>query len=62
MTAAVSFGPVGDAFGLAVRLDVEIPGDEQTCQELADDAHRVCPYSNATRGNIEVEVHARVAG
>ena len=62
VTASVSIGPVGDAFGLAVRLDVRIPGvDEATCQQLADDAHRICPYSNATRGNIEVDVHARVA-
>lgn len=62
VTAEVSMGPVGEAFGLAVVLDVEIPGvDEATCQELADAAHRVCPYSNATRGNIAVEVRARVA-
>jgi Ohr subfamily peroxiredoxin len=62
VTAEVSIGPVGEAFGLAVTLDVEIPGvDEQTCQELADVAHEVCPYSNATRGNIRVDVRARVA-
>lgn len=63
VAAEVSIGPVGDAFGLAVVLDVAIPGvDEATCQELADAAHEVCPYSNATRGNIPVEVRARVAG
>jgi lipoyl-dependent peroxiredoxin len=63
VTAEVSIGPVGEVFGLAVVLDVEIHGvDEQTCQELADTAHEVCPYSNATRGNISVEVRARVGG
>ncbi len=55
----MSIGPVGEAFGLAVVLTVEIPGvDEATCVELADAAHAVCPYSNATRGNIDVEVRA----
>ncbi|WP_019930185.1 organic hydroperoxide resistance protein [Nocardia sp. BMG111209] len=63
VTAEVSMGPVGDAFGLAVVLDVEIPGvDEATCRKLAEEAHTVCPYSNATRGNIPVEIRARVAG
>lgn len=62
VTAAVSIGPVGEVFGLAVSLDVEIPGvDEETCQALAESAHEVCPYSNATRGNVEVDVRARVA-
>lgn len=63
VTAEVSIGPVEDAFGLAVVIDVEIPGvDEPTGQKLADEAHAVCPYSNATRGNIPVEIRARVAG
>lgn len=62
VTAEVSIGPVGSAFGLSVVLDVMIPDvDEATCQELADAAHAVCPYSNATRGNIDVQVRARVA-
>jgi Ohr subfamily peroxiredoxin len=62
VTCEVSIGPVGDAFGLAVVLEVSIPGvDEARCQQLVEDAHQVCPYSNATRGNIEVEVRARPA-
>ena len=62
VTCEVSIGPVGDAFGLAATLDVTIPGvDEATCQQLADEAHRICPYSNATRGNIVVTVRATVA-
>ncbi len=44
-------------FGLAVELEVNIPGvDPAVAQRLADAAHQVCPYSNATRGNIEVTV------
>jgi Ohr subfamily peroxiredoxin len=58
VTAKVSIGTIAEgAFGLAVELDVAIPGvDAETAQELADAAHQVCPYSNATRGNIEVTV------
>ena len=44
-------------FQLAVELEVTLPNlDEATAQELADKAHEVCPYSNATRGNIDVIV------
>lgn len=55
--ARVSIGKQGEGFGLAVQLEVtipELPHDE--AQELADQAHQVCPYSNATRGNIRVDV------
>src|SRR5690606_30136409 len=45
------------AFGLAVTLEVTLPHVPRAqAQELADRAHQVCPYSNATRGNIDVEV------
>ena len=56
--AKVSIGKVdGGGFGLAVELEVVIPGVELAqAQELADKAHQVCPYSNATRGNIDVTV------
>jgi organic hydroperoxide reductase OsmC/OhrA len=44
-------------FQLAVELEVNIPDvDLAVAQQLADAAHQVCPYSNATRGNIEVSV------
>ncbi|REF29636.1 organic hydroperoxide resistance protein [Calidifontibacter indicus] len=58
--AKVSIGKVdGGGFGLAVELEVVIPGVELAqAQELADKAHQVCPYSNATRGNIPVTVTA----
>lgn len=54
----VSIGSNGEGgFELAVQLEVVIPElDHDTAQELADAAHQVCPYSNATRGNIDVRV------
>jgi Ohr subfamily peroxiredoxin len=56
VTGRVTIGTIdGGAFGLAVELDVHIPGvDEATAQEVVGGAHEVCPYSNATRNNIEV--------
>jgi lipoyl-dependent peroxiredoxin len=42
-------------FGIAARLNVSLPGIErQAAQELVDAAHEVCPYSRATRGNVDV--------
>lgn len=57
--ARVSIGDNGQGgFQLAVYLEVTIPGVEHdAAQALADAAHQVCPYSNATRGNIEVVVN-----
>ena len=53
--AAVDLGPMGSAFGIAVRLKVHLPGmDRAQAQALVDAAHQVCPYSNATRGNIDI--------
>ena len=53
--AEVDLGPVGQAFGVAVRLTIHLPGmDRAAAQQLIDTAHLVCPYSNATRGNIPV--------
>ncbi|WP_372967300.1 organic hydroperoxide resistance protein [Microbacterium sp.] len=56
--ARVQIGSNGDGgFGLAVQLEVVIPDlPHDQAQALADAAHQVCPYSNATRGNIEVEI------
>jgi Ohr subfamily peroxiredoxin len=43
------------AFGIAVNMAISVPGMERAAaQKLVDDAHEVCPYSNATRGNIDV--------
>jgi osmotically inducible protein OsmC len=58
VTAAVSIGPITGGFGLAVELTVSLPGiDKDTAQKLVDQAHNeVCPYSNATRGNVDVTI------
>ena len=60
VTAKVTIGTIeGGAFGLAVELDVHLPGvDDVTAAGLIDAAHHVCPYSNATRGNIVVTLAA----
>lgn len=61
VTAQVTLGAVGQGFGLAVVLEVSIPElARDQAEALIQQAHQVCPYSNATRGNIEVEV--RLAG
>lgn len=54
--SSVDLGPVeGGGFGIAVTLDVSIPSlDTADAQRLVEAAHEVCPYSNATRGNIDV--------
>jgi Ohr subfamily peroxiredoxin len=56
VVADVSLGVLaGGGFGLAARLEVSLPAlDRQTAEELVAHAHQVCPYSNATRGNMEV--------
>jgi lipoyl-dependent peroxiredoxin len=58
--ADVTIGTVpGGGYGLAVAIRVAIPGvTAETVQALADAAHQVCPYSSATRGNIDVTVSA----
>ncbi|HZW12678.1 MAG TPA: organic hydroperoxide resistance protein [Noviherbaspirillum sp.] len=58
VTAEVGIGPNGHGgFGLAADLRVALPGMERAAaQALVNKAHEVCPYSNATRGNIEVQV------
>ena len=59
--AEVSIGPVGEGFGLAAKLTVSLPGvDKATAEELAATAHKVCPYSNATRNNITVDIAVAV--
>jgi osmotically inducible protein OsmC len=62
VTAEVSINPTdGGGFQLAVALHAEIGGvDQETADSLVEQAHQVCPYSNATRGNIEVTVDATI--
>jgi len=55
--AEVDLGMTRGAFGLAARLNVRLPGiDPDAAQGLVDAAHQVCPYSLATRGNIDVAI------
>lgn len=55
--ASVDLGKIPNAYGIAVRLDISLPGMESaSAQALVDAAHQVCPYSNATRGNIDVVI------
>ena len=58
VTAKVGIGPNGaGGYGLAVTLVVGVPGAEHdTAVQLAEAAHQVCPYSNATRGNVDVQL------
>lgn len=56
--SAVDLGKVGQAYGIAATLNVSLPGMERdAAQKLLDAAHQVCPYSNATRGNIDVTIN-----
>ena len=56
-TADVGIGPIPNGFGIQVALKISIPGiDAAKAQELVNAAHVVCPYSNATRGNIDVKL------
>jgi len=53
--AEVDLGPITGGYGIAVRMTVHLPGMDRTAaQALVDAAHKVCPYSNATRGNIDM--------
>jgi len=55
--ASVDLGPIPQGFGIAVQMVIHLPGlDHAVAQDLIATAHQVCPYSNATRGNIEVSL------
>jgi Ohr subfamily peroxiredoxin len=56
--AQIDLNIADGAYFLRARLDVSVPGvDRQTAQTLVDMAHGICPYSKATRGNIEVSLN-----
>jgi Ohr subfamily peroxiredoxin len=56
--AEVDLGLTHGAYGLAARLNIGLPGMEQDAAEaLAEAAHQTCPYSLATRGNIDVALN-----
>jgi Ohr subfamily peroxiredoxin len=53
--AEVDLGMTGDAYFLQARLNISLPGLEpELARSIVDDAHQTCPYSKATRGNIDV--------
>lgn len=57
INATVGIGQIPAGFGIEVQLVVSLPGmDRALAQTLINKAHQVCPYSNATRGNIEVGI------
>ncbi|MCL7988243.1 organic hydroperoxide resistance protein [Sphingobacterium sp. lm-10] len=59
VTAFVGIGQIeGGGFGLSAELKVNIPGvSQEDAQALVEKAHQICPYSNATRNNIEVKLN-----
>lgn len=61
VAAEVGIGPNGSGgFGLTVQLVVDLPAvSRETAEQLVEQAHQVCPYSNATRGNIDVALTVR---
>ena len=57
INATVGIGQIPAGFGIEVQLVVSVPGvDRAVAQSIVDKAHEVCPYSNATRGNIDVTI------
>lgn len=58
ITGKVGIGQIPGGFGLEVELNISLPDlDRAVAEELIAAAHQVCPYSNATRGNIEVRLN-----
>jgi Ohr subfamily peroxiredoxin len=58
ITADVGIGPIPTGFSIQVTLNISLPGmDREAARQLVDAAHQVCPYSNATRGNIDVTLN-----
>ncbi len=57
ITGKVGIGQIPAGFGIEVELQISLPGmDHAAAEELVEKAHQVCPYSNATRNNIEVKL------
>lgn len=57
VTGKVGIGQIPTGFGIEAALTISAPGvDRDTLQSLVEQAHIVCPYSNATRGNIDVSL------
>jgi Ohr subfamily peroxiredoxin len=57
ITGNVGIGPVPTGFAIAVKLEINVPGlPKDQVEKLVAAAHQVCPYSNATRGNVDVQL------
>ena len=57
VTSTVGIGPQAEGFGLEIGLEISLPGiDHAKAAALVAKAHQVCPYSNATRNNIDVQL------
>ncbi|GBU12380.1 peroxiredoxin osmC [Enterobacterales bacterium] len=57
---AVGIGEIPGGYGIEVQLDITLPGMERSeAEALVAKAHQVCPYSNATRGNIDVTLNVK---
>lgn len=55
ITSDVGIGPIPQGFGIQVAMRISVPGlDRATVEQIVAAAHQVCPYSNATRGNVDV--------
>lgn len=55
--AEIGFGPLDHGYGIAATLHIDLPGlDADTAHKLVDKAHEICPYSNATRNNVDVQL------
>ena len=56
--AEVDLGPTSLGYGISVRLNISLPGLERAqAEKLVEEGHKVCPYSNATRNNIDVKLN-----
>lgn len=59
--STVGIGQIPGGFGIEVDLNVNLPGmDRAQAEQLVEAAHHVCPYSNATRNNIDVRLNVKV--
>ena len=58
IASSVGIGQIPGGFGIEVEMNIKLPGMERAqAEELVQAAHRVCPYSNATRNNIDVRLN-----
>ncbi|TRC78217.1 organic hydroperoxide resistance protein [Mesorhizobium sp. WSM4310] len=62
VTSTVSLLPIGEGFKLGVALAAQTKGlDQAAAEALVSEAHKICPYSNAIRGNVEVALSVKAA-